>query len=244
LHTRRKGGLRLRRHARRELHGDAELLTLPPNIQHQIVAQRMAAFGHQLAPSVPGSAPASPMGSGRHRSADHMRGSSVDVRRRWRGRGHARRRPGQIPWDQPPLDVVPSAAVADRYGRERRAPARTSLARRSRSAPVSQCEGVALTCGVAGADGAMPGGGPARFPGTKGSPTLFPTLPPNIQHQIVAQRMAAFGHQLAPSVPGSAPGQIPWDERQSDVRGVGIPGGLHHRRGGCTSRDSTLLPRM
>lgn len=36
-------------------------------------------------------------------------------------------------------------------------------------------------------------------------PPQFPTLPPNIQHQIVAQRMAAFGHQLPPPVPGSAP---------------------------------------
>ncbi|GAA5991415.1 hypothetical protein JCM10908_003303 [Rhodotorula pacifica] len=37
-------------------------------------------------------------------------------------------------------------------------------------------------------------------------PPQFPTLPPHIQHQVVAQRMAAFGHHFPPPIPGAAAG--------------------------------------
>lgn len=37
-------------------------------------------------------------------------------------------------------------------------------------------------------------------------PPQFPTLPPHIQHQLVAQRMAAFGHQLPPPPAGAGAG--------------------------------------
>lgn len=37
-------------------------------------------------------------------------------------------------------------------------------------------------------------------------PPQFPALPPGIQHQIVAQRMAAFGHQLPPPMSGAPTG--------------------------------------
>lgn len=60
--------------------------------------------------------------------------------------------------------------------------------------------------------GMPPAAGPAMFLGNlppqvlQTLPPQFPSLPPHIQHQLVAQRMAAFGHPLPPPAAGMAPG--------------------------------------